>query len=135
MFDEVKYLIKDAAIPGSIKITLSLITKSISWFPYVFVGIGILLNNQFFIYWLGFFILIEGILFMTLIYVLILTIKYDLKLKNPKKHENLVNKIITTACDKGLIKVFIGLALIILYIIIKLLGIPDEIFKTIITKL
>gem|GEM_PF-5752505 len=72
---------------------------------------------------------------MTLIYVLILTIKYDLKLKNPKKHENLVNKIITTACDKGLIKVFIGLALIILYIIIKLLGIPDEIFKTIITKL
>ena len=48
MFDDVKYLITNSKLPESLKVSLAILTKSAQWLVWAFIGVGILLNKEYF---------------------------------------------------------------------------------------
>ena len=127
MFEDIKDLVKNSNIPEIIKIIIIVIIRCITWFVWAFIGIGILIKNEFFIYLLLFFIFIEAFLVIALITVLISSIKYFLNIPNnePDKYEKteirkstLVDKIRDGIIGNSAFYVF----LIIVFIIVKIIG-------------
>ena len=86
MFEDLRYLIRDAKVPESAKLALSVLTKAIGWFAFAFVIIGLFLNRQYFIYWLAFILFIEGLLVAALIAVLLMAVRAELP--NPSFEES-----------------------------------------------
>lgn len=125
MFDEIESLINSSKLPDGTRIILIVITSAIRWLIWPFVGIGILLSNAFFPYWLGFFIFIESVLFLSLVYILIGIAKYELNLKVRKKDKDLrpMNANIFKNIREGIIgNLGFYLFIAIAFIILKLLG-------------
>src|SRR5688500_5760855 len=79
MFDDLKYILEKAEVSTQVKVALTVITKAISWFPWVFVGIGMLMKLDYFIYWLWFFMIMEGLLLIAMTYILVLMTKNSLE--------------------------------------------------------
>lgn len=131
MFDEIESLINSSKLPSGTRTTLAVITSAIRWLIWPFIGIGLLLDNQFFPYWLGFFIFVESILFLTLVYILVNIAKYELGSKFTEKakvtHEQ---KTIFKSIKDGIIgNLGFYLFLVVGFIILKLLGVLDNLFK------
>ena len=78
MFNELKYLLEEAELPDTVKLPLTILIKAVAWFPWVFVGVGLVLSRDFFIYWLGFFLFIEGLLVAALVYLLVAVVQTEL---------------------------------------------------------
>lgn len=79
MFDDLKSMLEKADIPTTVRVALTVITKAVSWFPWVFVGIGLFLRGEYFLYWLVFFMVIEGVLLIALVYMLVLLVRYSMQ--------------------------------------------------------
>lgn len=132
MFDDVKYLIEKTTLPESVKTSLSVLTRAISWLPWVFIGIGLLLKLEYFIYWLGFFIFIEGLLFIALVYTLIQSIKCEIGDSEIKKTNSTIKSTLKEGIIKGVLgNVFFYLIFIVLFVILKAMGIIDKLIKLI----
>jgi len=133
MFDEIESLIKSSKLPDGTKTALAILTSAIKWMPWPFVGIGLLIKINFFPYWLGFFILIESILFLTLIYLLVNISRRELGINDVKNQtEEKLNQ------DKHFFKSIkdgitgnIGFYLFIIlgFIILKFLGVFEGLFN------
>ena len=57
------WMLKDSDVPDTLKVSMSVLTRAIHWLAWAFVIVGSFLNPEWFPYWLGFFLLIEGVLF------------------------------------------------------------------------
>lgn len=71
--------IKYSKIPETAKYALIVIIKGITSFPWVFFFVGLLLNKENFFYWFVFFLAVEGVFIIALIYILVLIVKASLK--------------------------------------------------------
>lgn len=135
MFDDLKRVIDNESLPISAKVALSVVIKAISWLPWVFVGIGWLLNKEYFIYWLAFFISVEAILFFALIYILVLLVRHSLAIEWNNRQENdessenrpkSRNRGVAEAAIEGVIgNIAFYIVIIGAFIVLKLTGIVD----------
>lgn len=142
MFDDLKYTIEKSDLPNSFKIALSVFTKAIGWFAWTFVIIGSFLSTKYFPYWLAFFIIIEGLLFGALIYVLILAVKNSIT-------GNVANEIAATSkvlsgqeqpVMKSALQGIIGniafyFFIIAVFILLKSMGVFDTFLSSVYQKL
>lgn len=146
MFDDVKHILQNSDIPNTVKVAVTIIIRVISWLPLVFVGVGILLSLQFFYYWLAFFILIEGILLIALTYMLILIVRFALNgdggrgssITEPetsaRQHTQSVG--VRESAIQGVVgNAAFYLAIIAVFILLKIMGIFDSWFKAILEAL
>lgn len=133
MFDEIESLINSSKLPSGTRTTLAVVTSAIRWLIWPFIGIGLLLNKEFFPYWLGFFIFIESVLFLTLIYILVNITKYELGLKTTKVSQegsNRKTKSLLEIIRNGITgNLAFYIFIIAAFIILKLLGVFDNLFK------
>jgi len=132
MFDDIKYLIEKTTLPESIKISLSVIIRAITWLIWAFVGVGLLLDSKYFIYWIAFFIFIEGMLFIALIFVLIQSIKYETGKNETREIKTPTKNTLRDGIIKGVLgNVFFYLLFLIFFIILKAMGIIDNFMELI----
>lgn len=134
MFDEIESLINSSKLPDGTKTALAILTSAIKWLPWPFLGIGLLIKIDFFLYWLGFFILAESMLFLTLVYILVIISKRELKTDD---HQD---KIINSSSDHSFFKSIkdgitgnIGFYLFVIlgFVILKFLGVFEGLFNNI----
>lgn len=133
MFDEIESLIKSSKLPDGTKTALAILTSAIKWMPWPFVGIGLLIKIDFFPYWLGFFILVESMLFLTLIYILINISKRELGINNGTNRisdSNQSHSFFKSIKDGITGNISFYLFLIFGFIILKFLGIFEGLLNS-----
>lgn len=132
MFDDLSHLIKYSKIPELVKVSVSIIVKAASWFPWVFFFIGLALDKQFFLYWLIFFICLEGSLLLALIYILVLIVKHafatpisDPSTQEVKKKDTLIESSVNGIIGNIAFYIF----LFVFFVGFKLSGVFDTWFR------
>lgn len=134
MFDEIESLINSSKLPDGTKTALAILTSAIKWLPWPFVGIGLLIKIDFFPYWLGFFILAESTLFLTLIYILVNISKRELGVddRQDKVNDSNPNHSFVTSIRDGITgNIGFYLFVILGFIILKFLGVFEGLFNNI----
>lgn len=137
MYDDLQALIKGSNVSDEIKVTLSIITKGVSWFPWVFIGVGIFLNKEFFSYWLAFSLFIFGALIIVLLYMLVMVLHFSLTEKPRKESsdgegENVKKTNFPEIVMKGIIGNFSFYFFIMaVFVVIKSMDIFDSSFQSV----
>ncbi len=137
MYEDLKYLVKDSTIPEEAKVVLSVMLKTVSWFPWVFIGVGMLLNNVFFIYWLGFCLFIFGAMIFVLLYMLVMILRVSLPTSADRKESgsNPTEGFSATAF-KGIVGNFaFYLFIMVAFVVVKSMGLFDGLFQALLSKL
>ena len=142
---DLKKIIETAEMPGTVKVAITTVTKAISWLPWPFVIIGSLMKIEYFFYWLAFFIVIEGALFLALIYMLVLSVKYAFQIETQYPNEPAIEDAPLSAKKKeatfewvkqGVIgNIAFYLFMVGAFIILKGMGYVDALFKAILDTL
>ncbi len=136
MFDELKNLIDESDIPHAVKISLLIISKAVSWMPWVFVIIGLMLDLKYFIYWLIFFIFIEGFLLVSLVYILIQITNFSLDTgKHKQRTKRSENSLLSKSVDGIIGNAAWYLLIIVALIFTKLTGVADNFINNVIDYL
>ncbi|HOE00183.1 MAG TPA: hypothetical protein PLT12_05505 [Kiritimatiellia bacterium] len=131
MWLDIKYEIEKSQAPEIVKLSLNIVTKAISWFPWIFVVIGFFLPGSYFTLWLGFFLLVEGGLILALIYMLVLLV-HDTLTHPPtgpiSPEERREKESLAQAALKGIIgNIAFYIFILVAFIVIKSMGITDKI--------
>ena len=71
MISDLDEFIQKADVPSSTKLFIALTLRAISWLAWAFVCVGWFLRHDFLPYWFAIFVMMEGIFFFLLIFVLI----------------------------------------------------------------
>ena len=142
MFQELKSAVRDAQVPDTVKLALSVLIKAVTWFPWVFIGIGILLNREYFIYWLGFFLFVEGLLILSLVYVLVIVVRSTVSVPmSPAAQapastdEKLKDKFGDTVLKGVIGNAAFYLFILAALIIVKGMGVFDELWQAILKRI
>lgn len=142
MFNELKDLLKEAALADTVKLPLTILIKAVTWFPWVFVGVGLILNREFFVYWLGFFLFIEGLMIAALVYLLTAVVQTELSNsenrganRSASSDENLAEPLKDTIVKGVFGNAAFYLFILMGFVIVKGMGAFDEIWQTILSSL
>ena len=142
MFDELKTLLKEAELTDTVKLPLTILIKAVGWFPWVFVGVGLVLNREFFIYWLGFFIFVEGLLVVALVYLLVAVVQAELSNsqvrsagRSTSSDENSAESLKAVIAKGVLGNTAFYLFILTVFVIAKGIGAFDEIWQAILSRL
>lgn len=142
MFNDLEYVLRHADLADTIKLPLTILIKAVGWFPWVFVGVGLILSRDFFIYWLGFFLFIEGLLLAALVYLLVAVVQTELaNSENPNANrstssdENSAEPMKDVIVKGVLGNVAFYLFILMVFVVAKGMGMFDEIWQTILSRL
>lgn len=138
MFEDLRYLLRDAKLPEPVKIPLTVLIKAVAWFPWVFIGIGILLNREYFFYWLAFFLFLQGILIAALIYVLVLIIRSALPTIGAAEPAGMPagSGMLNDAIVKGIVgNAAFYLFILAVFVLMKAMGVTDRLWQALLTKI
>jgi len=102
---DLKYLLKEAKLPEMVKGPLTVLIKGVAWVPWLFDGIGLLLNREYFFFWLAFFLFLEGVLITAPIYVLVMVIRSALPTVSAgdQARASNVSSLLNDAVVKGIV--------------------------------
>ena len=143
MYSDLQYLISSSSLTEELKITLLVITRGVTWYPWVFVGIGGLLNKAYFPYWLAFSLFIFGALILVLLYMLVLVVRSAVATE-PGTNPSTANGdtgIQAPAKVKGnMLSGIIGnlafyLFIIVAFAVVKIMGLFDGVFQSMLKSL
>lgn len=138
MFDDLTYLLKEPKLPEAVKVALTVLLKAVAWFPWLFIGVGLLVNREYFFYWLAFFVFLEGVLITALIYVLVLMIRRALSTL-PAGSPTAVARPswgVNDAVVKGLIgNVAFYLFILAGFVLLKAMGITDQLWQGLLARI
>jgi hypothetical protein len=142
MFDDLKYTIEKSGLPNSFKLALSVFIKAIGWFAWAFVIIGTLLDSKYFPYWLAFFMVVEGVLFGALIYVLVLaarssvTNKTTEEISTTNNTQNGSQSPVMKSALHGIVgNIAFYFFIIAVFVLLKSMGVFDAFLDTVYQKL
>ena len=134
MFDDLDRAVSDGKIPDSLKLATKIVLKGISWFPWVFFFVGTILKAEFFVYWLAFFLFVEGALVVVLLQLVVLLAKLGAQdprvgsmPENPETNSaGTTPRSVKEAIHGGIVgNVAFYLFLIVIFIVVKLTGLLD----------
>jgi hypothetical protein len=138
MFEDLKYLLKEAKLPEMVKVPLTVLIKAVAWVPWLFVGIGLLLNREYFFYWLAFFLFLEGVLITALIYVLVMVIRSALPTVSmgDQAAASGVSSLLNDAVVKGIIgNAAFYLFILAMFVLLKAMGVTDRLWQALLARI
>lgn len=84
MFDEIRDALKEEKMPYHLRVPFLIASGFLKWFVWVFVGVGLLLNKEYFLYWFVFGIIV----FSAFLIFIIVALSKILKLASSKRFQD-----------------------------------------------
>lgn len=129
MFEEIRDILKEEKeIPFYLNVPFLIASQFLSWFVWVFVGVGILLSDKYFPYWFGFVLAILALYFIFILIALFKVLQHTTTSSQGEKNEN--NKALKRIMDAGFNGVIGSLAFYVVVFLIlwllKSMGVVDR---------
>lgn len=133
MFEELRQALSEIQMPPISKAVVLILSRVMEWIIWVFIGVGILLNKEYFQIWFVFVLVVFSSLIILLIYTLLRIVRWETT--RVIERESGQNEKITPIIDKAISGIIGSVAfytvILVVFIVFKTMGIFDQLLSKI----
>ncbi len=119
------------AVPASVRLVAVILARAMEWLIWVFVGVGVLLSNEYFWAWFIFVLIMFGAFALFFLYILLLIIQLDIKNREIISNQPQFSLSIRNAAINGIVgSAAFYLIIFLLLAILKGMGFIDQLLQS-----